>query len=254
MKRRGRASGSSRKAVLPKARKASMLRVSTAHLQEQLDRAFRERDEALEQLSATSEILKIISKSPGELEQVFDAMLEKATRICDAKFATLYLSDGDTWRAVAATRDAPPGYVEARKRNLLQISPGGPLEQVINTKQVVHIADLKELRQYRERHPTIVAAVELGGFRTCLMVPMLRDDELIGAISILRQEVRPFTDKQIDLFRTLPRRPSSPSRTRGCSMSCVSAQMISPRPWNIRLQPAKSSTSLADHQMSYASS
>ena len=201
MKRRGRASGSSRKAVLPKARKASMLRVSTAHLQEQLDRAFRERDEALEQLSATSEILKIISKSPGELEQVFDAMLEKATRICDAKFATLYLSDGDTWRAVAATRDAPPGYVEARKRNLLQISPGGPLEQVINTKQVVHIADLKELRQYRERHPTIVAAVELGGFRTCLMVPMLRDDELIGAISILRQEVRPFTDKQINLLQ-----------------------------------------------------
>ena len=201
MKRRGRASGSSRKAVLPKARKASMLRVSTAHLQEQLDRAFRERDEALEQLSATSEILKIISKSPGELEQVFDAMLEKATRICDAKFATLYLSDGDTWRAVAATRDAPPGYVEARKRNLLQISPGGPLEQVINTKQVVHIADLKELRQYRERHPTIVAAVELGGFRTCLMVPMLRDDELVGAISILRQEVRPFTDKQINLLQ-----------------------------------------------------
>ena len=126
-------------------------------------------------------------------------MLENATRICDAKFGTLYLRDGDTWRAVAATRDAPPGYVEARKRNLLQPTPGGPLEQVVATKQVVHIADLKELRPYPERHPTIVAAVELGGFRTCLMVPMLRDDELVGAISILRQEVRPFTDKQIAL-------------------------------------------------------
>ena len=200
MKRRGRASGSSRKAVLPRARKASMARVSTAHVQEQLDRALRERDEALEQVSATSEILKIISKSPGELEPVFDAMLENATRICDAKFATLYLREGDIWRAVAATRDAPPGYVEARKRNLLQISPGGPLEQVIDTKQVVHIADLKELRPYRERHPTLVVAVELGGFRTCLMVPMLRDDELVGVISILRQEVRPFTDKQINLL------------------------------------------------------
>ena len=185
----------------PKARNAPTAQVSTADLREQLDRRTRERDEALEQLSATSEILKIISKSPGELEQVFDAMLEKATRICDAKFATLYLSDGDTWRAVAATRDAPPGYVQARKRNILKLSPGGPLEQVVDTKQVVHIADMKELRPYRERHPTIVAAVELGGFRTCLMVPMLRDDELIGAISILRQEVRPFTDKQIELLQ-----------------------------------------------------
>lgn len=200
MKRRGKASGSSRKAVLPKVRKTSMAHVSTPHVQEQLDRALRERDEALEQVSATSEILKIISKSPGELEPVFDAMLGNATRICDAKFATLYLRDGDTWRAVAATRDAPPRYVEARKRNLVQLSPGGPLEQVVETKQVVHIADLKELRPYRERHPTIVAAVELGGFRTCLLVPMLRDDELVGAISILRQEVRAFTDKQINLL------------------------------------------------------
>ena len=170
-----------------------------AHLQEQLDRALRERNEALEQVSATSAILKTISKSPGELEPVFDAMLANAARICDAKFATLYLRDGDALRAVAATSDAPPGYVEARKRNLWQPSPGGPLEQVVATKQVVHIADLKDLQPYRERYPFIVAAVELGGFRTVLMVPMLRDDELIGAISILRQEVRPFTDKQIDL-------------------------------------------------------
>jgi len=186
-------------ATRPKARKAST-QGSTNRLPEQFDRLKRERDEALEQVSATSEILKIISKSPGELEPVFDAMLENATRICDAKFATLYLRDGDTWRAVAATRDAPPRYVEARKRNLLQISRGGPLDQVIDTKQVVHIADMKELQPYRERHPTIVTAVELGGFRTCLMAPMLRDDELVGAISILRQEVRPFTDKQINLL------------------------------------------------------
>src|SRR5262249_7546719 len=200
MKRRGKASGSLRKATLPKARKTSMARVSTSHVREELDHALRERDEALEQVSATSEILKIISKSPGELEPVFDAMLENATRICAAKFATLYLRDGVTWRAVATTRDAPPEYVEVRKRNLLQLSPGGPLDQVVNTKQVFHIADMKELPPYRERHPTIVAAVELGRFRTCLIVPMLRDDELVGAVSILRQEVRPFTDKQINLL------------------------------------------------------
>jgi two-component system, NtrC family, sensor kinase len=200
MKRRGMASGPSRKAMLPKARKASTVRASTVDAQEQLDRALRERDEALEQVSGISAILKIISKSPGELEPVFDTMLANATRICDARFATLYLSDGGTLQAVAATRDAPPGYVEARKRNLWQPSPGGPLEQVVATKQIVHVADLKELRPYRERHPFIVAAVEQGGFRTVLMVPMLRDDELVGAISILRQEVRPFTDKQINLL------------------------------------------------------
>src|SRR5262245_21946957 len=188
-----------RQRAKPKARKVPTARASIADRDELLDQRTRERDEALEQVSATSEILKIISKSPGELEPVFDVMLEIATRICDAKFGTLYLRDGDTWRAVAATRDAPPGYVEARKRNLLQISPGGPLKQVIDTKQVVHIADLKELRPYRQRHPAIVTAVELGGFRTCLMVPLLRDDKLVGAISILRQEVRPFTDKQIKL-------------------------------------------------------
>ena len=200
MRRLGKASGPLGKGVLPKARKVPIAGVPTAHVQEELDRALRERDEALEQVSATSAMLKIISKSPGELEAVFDAMLANATRICDAKFATLYLRDGDALRAVAATRDAPPGYIEARKRNLWQPSPGGPLEQVVATKQVVHIIDLKELRPYRERHPFIVAAVELGGFRTGLMVPMLQDDELVGAISILRQEVRPFTDKQISLI------------------------------------------------------
>src|SRR5262245_9264614 len=202
MQRRG-SSGESvkgqRQRTKSETRKVPSARASIADRDELLDQRTRERDEALEQVSATSEILKIISKSPGELEPVFDVMLENATRICDAKFGTLFLRDGDTWRAVAATRDSPPGYVEARKRNLLQISPGGPLKHVIDTQQVVHIADLKELRPYRERHPAIVVAVELGGFRTCLMVPMLRDDELVGAISILRQEVRPFTDKQIKL-------------------------------------------------------
>ena len=184
----------------PKARKAPIANISNTGLQEQLDRRTRERDEALEQVSATSEVLKIISRSPGELEQVFAAMLANATRLCDAKFATLYLRDGNTMRPVAATHDAPTAYVEARKRNLWPISPGGPLEQVMLTKQVVHIADLKKLQPYRERHPFIVAAIELGGFRTALLVPMLRENELIGAISILRQEVRLFTDRQINLL------------------------------------------------------
>jgi GAF domain-containing protein len=162
----------------------------------------RERDEALEQLSAASEVLKVISSSPGDLKPVFEAILENATRICEAKFGTLYLRDGDGFRAVAATRDAPPAYVEARKRKLrLQPPPDGPLGGVAIAKQVVQIADIRELQSYHDGHPFVVEAVELGKFRTSLGVPMLKDDELIGAITILRQEVRPFTDKQIELVK-----------------------------------------------------
>jgi two-component system, NtrC family, sensor kinase len=157
-------------------------------------------NETLEQQAATSEVLQVISRSPGDLEPVFQAMLANATRLCEAKFGTLYLRDGDGFRAVAATHDAPPAYVEARKRELwFQPSLDGPLGRAVITKQVVHIADIMELQSYRDGHPQIVEAVELGKFRTALGVPMLKGDDLIGVITILRQEVRPFTDKQIEL-------------------------------------------------------
>ena len=132
-------------------------------------RLLNELRQSLEQQTATSEVLQVISSSPGELATGIRCDARERNAHLRGQICHLYLRDGDTWRAVAATRDAPPGYVEVRKRNLLQLSPGGPLDQVIDTKQVVHIADLKELRPYRDRHPTIVAAVELGGFRTCLM-------------------------------------------------------------------------------------
>jgi len=165
-------------------------------------RLFNETKEALGQQTATSEVLKVISSSPGELEPVFNAMLSNATRICEAKFGTLYLRDADGFRAVAATRDAPPAYVEARKRELrLQPSPDGPLGRAASTKQVVQIADIIELQSYRDGHPFAVDAVELGKFRTALAAPMLKNDELIGVITIMRQEVRPFTDKQIELVQ-----------------------------------------------------
>ena len=185
-----------------KARNTPTAQVSPADLQEQLDRRTRERDEALEQLAATSEVLQVISSSPGKLEPVFEVMLENALRICEAKFGTLYLCDGGALRPVADTQRAPPAYKEARKdKPRLPPVPDGPVGRVLITKQVVHIEDIKDIQSYIERHPTVVDAVELGGFRTALGVPMLRDNELIGVINIMRQEVRPFTDKQIELVK-----------------------------------------------------
>src|SRR5262245_17530940 len=184
----------------PKARKAPAAHLSADHSPEQFDRLKRERDEALEQQAATSEVLQIISSSPGKLEPVFQAMLENALRICEAKLGTLYLCDGGALRPVADAQRAPPAYIEARKRKpQLPLAPDGPVGGVLITKQVVHVADLRKLQSYLEHYPTVVDAVELGGFRTALGAPMLQDSELIGVINIMRQEVRPFTDKQIKL-------------------------------------------------------
>jgi GAF domain-containing protein len=162
-------------------------------------RLFNETKEALEQQTATSEVLHVISSSPGELEPVFKAMLENATRICEAKFGTLYLRDADAYRAVAI-HNAPPAYVEARKRDLVRPPPDSALGQIANTRKVAHVADITAVKSYIERDPYLVAAVELGGYRTIVAVPMLKDNELIGAITICRQAVQPFSDKQIALL------------------------------------------------------
>jgi len=156
--------------------------------------------EALEQQTATSEVLQVISSSPGELEPVFQAMLENAVRTCDAKFGTLYLREADAFRMVA-THNAPPAYVEARDREPFRPPPSTPLGRAASTRQVVQIADIRTTQAYTEGFRPIVEAVELGGFRTVLSVPMLKENELIGVINILRQEVRPFSDKQIELIK-----------------------------------------------------
>jgi signal transduction histidine kinase len=159
----------------------------------------RELKEALEQQTATYEVLQVISSSPGELEPVFEAMLANAARICEAAFGTLFLRDGDGFRVVAM-HNAPPAYVEARKRDpLVRPPPDTALGGVARTKQVVHIADVRTVQSYIERDAFIVAGAQLAGYRTVVCVPMLKDNDLIGAISIYRQEVRRFTDKQIEL-------------------------------------------------------
>ena len=156
-------------------------------------------NEALEQQAASSEVLKVISSSPGELEPVFQAILENATRICEAKFGTLFLREADAFRAVA-TYNAPRAYVEALAREpLIRPPPDVPLGRVALSKQVAQIADIKTTKSYIERHPFAFEAVELAGYRSVLAVPILKDDELVGSINILGQEVRPFTEKQIEL-------------------------------------------------------
>jgi two-component system, NtrC family, sensor kinase len=157
--------------------------------------------EALEQQTATSEVLQVISSSPGELEPVFRAILKNAVRICEATFGTLYLRDVDAFRVVAV-HNAPPAYTEARTREpLVRPPPDSALGRVAITKRVVHIADIRTVQSYIERDPFVVASVELAGYRTIVSVPMLKDNELIGSININRQEVRPFTDKQIELVQ-----------------------------------------------------
>ena len=156
--------------------------------------------ESLEQQTATSEVLRVISSSPGDLEPVFQAMLENATRICGAKFGTMYFREGDGFRAVAM-HGASPAYVESRLRVLIHPGPETALGRVVQTSDVIQIEDAASDRGYTKRDPTRVSAVELGGVRTLLCVPMLKENEVIGAIAIYRHEVRPFADKQIALVQ-----------------------------------------------------
>jgi class 3 adenylate cyclase/putative methionine-R-sulfoxide reductase with GAF domain len=168
----------------------------------QLARLTRERDDALEQLSAASDVLKVISSSPGDLQPVFDAILEHATRICEARFGNLFLYDQaqGSFRTVAM-HNAPPAYAKVRMQGPIRPPPDTALARLTRTRQVIQIADLRAEPGYIRRDPMFVAGVELAGIRTLLAVPMLREGELVGSINIYRQEVRPFTQEQIGLLK-----------------------------------------------------
>ncbi len=160
----------------------------------------RELSQALEQQAATSEVLRVISSSPGELEPVFQAVLAHATRLCEANFGVLYRFDGHVFHAVAL-QDAVPALGDYLRREPPRPDPRNALGRVLRTKQPVHITDITAEPAYAEREPARVAAVELAKARTFLAVPMLKENELLGAIAIYRQEVRPFADKQIELVQ-----------------------------------------------------
>jgi two-component system, NtrC family, sensor kinase len=160
----------------------------------------RELDEAREQQTATADVLKVISASRGELQPVFEAMLEKAVHICDANFGVLFRMENDAVGA-AAMYGVPPKFAEFWQDGPRRPGPGTALGRVVETKQTVHVTDVKLEPAYVKGEPIFLAVVSLGGFRTILVVPMLKENELVGAIAIYRQEVRPFTEKQIELLQ-----------------------------------------------------
>ena len=164
-------------------------------------RLLNELRQSLEQQTATAEVLQVISSSPGDLQPVFASMLENAVRICDAKFGNIHRWDGDALH-VMATHNTPPAFAEYRRRSLWRPNPTNAVGRAIATKAVVQVADIAAEQAYTEqRNPSYVAAVELGGVRTLLAVPMLKENELIGVFTVYRQEVRPFTDEQIELVQ-----------------------------------------------------
>jgi transcriptional regulator with GAF, ATPase, and Fis domain len=208
MRRRSRAGGKtvkarpSKAATLKRRNASKALRaVNVGGDKGTVARLSRELHEALEQQAATSEVLKVISGSPGDLQPVFEAILANATRLCEAKFGVLYRSEGDAFRAVALY-GAPAAYAEKRRRDpIVRPHPESTLGHAIATKRAVQIVDVLKQPNYFDAPSgyTVPQLPKLAGARTVLAVPMCKDDELVGIIGIYRQEVRPFADKQIEL-------------------------------------------------------
>ena len=210
LSRKGAKSGTRSRKLRSTGTKASTpvgrTRKSRADLEQQLEKYRRDLTESLEQQTATSEVLRVISSSPGELEPVFQAMLASATQTCEAKFGLLYRIQGDSARIISRL-GIPPALTEYLKRGPhrpplnRRLNPLTPIGRVAQSRQSVQIADLRTDQSYLDRDPLIVAAIELAGIRTLLVVPMIKNDALMGAVAIFRQEVRPFTDKQIELVQ-----------------------------------------------------
>ncbi|MGB9410055.1 MAG: GAF domain-containing protein, partial [Pseudolabrys sp.] len=175
----------------------AVIAIENARLFDEVQARTRDLFESLEQQTATSEVLKVVSSSPGNLEPVFDAMLQNAVRICGAKFGNLMLREGDAFR-LGATHGAPQAYVDYLHNNrVFRTNPG--LAQLVKTKEHYHLVDIAAAPTFGDELRE--ATVHLAGARTLIGVPMLKDDKVIGAIIIYRQEVRPFTNKQIELVK-----------------------------------------------------
>jgi signal transduction histidine kinase/DNA-binding response OmpR family regulator len=162
-------------------------------------RLTRELSEALEQQAATAEVLRIVSSSSGELDPVFQTILANATRLCEASYGAMWLREGDSFRNAAFYGALEAAYVEQWKS--ATVGRTAPMGRVAQSKEPLQVADLRKDQTYLDGHPLTVTAVEVAGIQTLVLVPMLKADEFIGAIAIYRKEMRPFTDKQIELVR-----------------------------------------------------
>jgi GAF domain-containing protein len=180
----------------------AVIAIENVRLFDEVQARTRELSESLEQQTATSEVLKVISTSPGELEPVFRAMLENATRICDASYGAMWLREGDALRNVAFHGALPAAFTEQWRSGMMaRLDSNTPLARAAQSRKPLQVADLRDDQAYRDGQPLTVTAADVAGIRTLLSVPMLKDDELVGAIVIYRKEVRPFTDKQVELVK-----------------------------------------------------
>ena len=178
--------------------KQAVIAIENARLLNELRERTDDLSESLEQQTATSEVLEVISASSGDLAPVFQKMLENATRICGANFGTMNLYEESGFRTVALY-NAPQAYAATQLHKVIHPHPQSGLGTIERTHQSFHIEDIRTQPPYLEGNPNVRALADLAGARTLVIVPMLKEDDLIGAITIFRQEVKPFTDKQTDL-------------------------------------------------------
>ena len=178
----------------------AVIAIENTRLFEEVQARTKELTEALQQQTATSEVLSVISGSPGQLEAVFETMLSNAVRICQGKFGTLYLREGDGFRAVAM-HNAPPAFREARQRGLVHPPADSSFGRAARTRRVAHVADITKEQSYLDGDSFRVDAVKLGGYRSVVSVPMLKEDTVVGVISLYRQDAGTFAETQIDLVK-----------------------------------------------------
>jgi two-component system, NtrC family, sensor kinase len=181
----------------------AVIAIENARLFDEVQTKTADLQESLQHQTATSEVLKVISRSPGELDPVFQTILASATSICGAQFGNLFVLHEDGGLRCDSMFNLPPAFAEAFSRNpVIYPPPIDPLGRVIATRQLVHVVDVTQEPAYLTGFPPIVELVELGGARTVLLVPMLKEDTLVGVIAIFRQNVHAFSGKQIDLVKS----------------------------------------------------
>jgi GAF domain-containing protein/anti-sigma regulatory factor (Ser/Thr protein kinase) len=180
----------------------AVIAIENTRLFEEVQARTEELQEALEQQTATSEVLSAISSSHGALRPVFESLLANAVRLCQAKFGNLFIYEEGTFRHVALY-GAPAAFAESRRRNpVIRPTPQSTLARIAATKEVQTVPDMRTAQAYLDGDPAAIELADAAGARTLLGVPILKDNELVGVIAIYRQEVRPFTAKQIELIKS----------------------------------------------------